>query len=291
MDSGGITAVNREERRRALLVACVAVFAIGLVDLLARGATPLRVGLWGGWIVAFLGLAALLRAAPRWIPALVSTLSSAIAIGGLHVLAVSGAGSRDVVFAIVTSVPLLSVAFSPENTEGAALQGVLVLAGGVALLLRDGRPPGDVATWAAFLTVATALALFASVRYRRRIERAFSERSGLAERLVAAERERQQADRWIAVGKLADGVAHDVNNPLGSMRANLAFVREEIAAGRAADPEVDEALRDCLDSLERIRETVASLRAISVGDAEQRERAALRGPDGGAPGAPRRGDR
>jgi signal transduction histidine kinase len=69
------------------------------------------------------------------------------------------------------------------------------------------------------------------------------------------------------MGKLAEGVAHDVNSPLGSLRSNLAFVREEIAAGRAQEREVDEAIEDALQALERIRETVASLTAISVPEA------------------------
>jgi signal transduction histidine kinase len=145
----------------------------------------------------------------------------------------------------------------------AAVVALLLLAGAV-LQVRDGVGAGPLALagLAALAVVAAALRL--SLGQRRRLEQLLVEQARAAERDVELERARQRADRWASMGKLAEGVAHDVNSPLGSLRSNLAYVREEIAAGRAQSREVDEAIEDSLQALERIRETVASLTAISV---------------------------
>ncbi|MFV1959421.1 MAG: hypothetical protein ACC662_08410, partial [Planctomycetota bacterium] len=87
-------------------------------------------------------------------------------------------------------------------------------------------------------------------------------------RRVALESERRLLDRERREGvhRLAAGVAHELNNPLGALLAGLAFVREcldEIGGEEPAYPvEIEEARRAVADALQdagRMQAVVASL--------------------------------
>jgi PAS domain S-box-containing protein len=91
-----------------------------------------------------------------------------------------------------------------------------------------------------------------------------------------AMRERlQMADRMAAVGALAAGVAHEINNPLACVTANLELLREEMSAGDDGRPRlsVDEllgALDDAREGAERVRLIVRDLGLFARGDAVER---------------------
>ncbi|WP_163988349.1 ATP-binding protein [Pyxidicoccus caerfyrddinensis] len=81
------------------------------------------------------------------------------------------------------------------------------------------------------------------------------------------------ADRLAAVGTLAAGVAHEINNPLAFVLSNLSFlvgelqgVSRELPPGRIA--EMEEVLREASDGAHRVRQIVRDLRTFSRGDDE-----------------------
>jgi PAS domain S-box-containing protein len=79
------------------------------------------------------------------------------------------------------------------------------------------------------------------------------------------------ADRMAALGTLAAGVAHEINNPLSYVVGNLAYAREVLAGGAATPPEELTRARQALDEADegatRVRQIVGDLRALSrVGD-------------------------
>ncbi len=70
-----------------------------------------------------------------------------------------------------------------------------------------------------------------------------------------------QVDRMIAIGTLAAGVGHEINNPLAYVHANVAFAIEELAALAAEVP--SPRLREVLAALEEARLGTTRIRDIA----------------------------
>jgi len=79
------------------------------------------------------------------------------------------------------------------------------------------------------------------------------------------------ADRMASVGALAAGVAHELNNPLASVLANLEVAQRDVETLDGSAPaELREELRDAFEGAERVRRIVQDLRIFSRADEERR---------------------
>jgi PAS domain S-box-containing protein len=84
------------------------------------------------------------------------------------------------------------------------------------------------------------------------------------------------ADRMVSVGTMAAGVAHEVNNPLAYVMANLAFVQEEFEKIKLTMPhdaadKIEMALAESCEGAERVRLIVRDLKHFTRGDEERLE--------------------
>ena len=71
------------------------------------------------------------------------------------------------------------------------------------------------------------------------------------------------ADRLIAAGTLAAGVAHEINNPLTYVLGNVELTQRRLKDHPAAKAALEDSLTQMVDGLERIRDVVADLRAFA----------------------------
>jgi PAS domain S-box-containing protein len=88
------------------------------------------------------------------------------------------------------------------------------------------------------------------------------------------------ADRMASVGTLAAGVAHEINNPLAYVIANLDYARKEVEAVAAGAPpkalDMPDALKEAREGAERMRLIVQDLKMFSRPDDERLEQVDLR---------------
>ncbi|HYO58637.1 MAG TPA: ATP-binding protein [Archangium sp.] len=111
-------------------------------------------------------------------------------------------------------------------------------------------------------------------RWFRRQLRAVGDCMVVTVRDVTEQREKEARlrlnERMASLGRLAAGVAHEINNPLAFVSSNIGFIDTELR--RLVLPEEEqrellEALSDAREGTERMRLIVQSLQALSRGDA------------------------
>jgi signal transduction histidine kinase len=76
-------------------------------------------------------------------------------------------------------------------------------------------------------------------------------------------------ERMAAVGMLAAGVAHEINNPLAFVSSNLCYIERELRRLQLSPAdlgEMMEAITDAREGADRMRDIVQSLRALARGD-------------------------
>jgi PAS domain S-box-containing protein len=78
------------------------------------------------------------------------------------------------------------------------------------------------------------------------------------------------ADRLATIGRLAAGVAHEVNNPAALVTVNLGVLRDRLAAGTSRPAEVLTILDESLEGMRRIHDMVRDLKGFARERARER---------------------
>jgi PAS domain S-box-containing protein len=132
----------------------------------------------------------------------------------------------------------------------------------------------------------------ADITERRRADeertRRIEELSSLNQRLEQAQLQLLQADKLAAIGLLAAGVAHEINNPLTYVMSNLFLMKEHLArlfvAGGGTGPEreaarldLERGLAESLEGSERVSRVVKDLMSFAHPDTGRWQTAELHG--------------
>jgi len=256
-------------RWRTAVVAAVLVAPHAILDLRhANWRLTLLIRL--GWVVLLLAAYRLQRRRTR----VASILSAYVAVLGsgaavVTIVALAG-GSHGPRFAIIMALPLALLIMIPDLPWSAVAMGLLSFAGGTLLLVRDGRDAWWIAEWVVLSTTLAAVTAYGTYqlgRLRAAERQAEEERAAALVRLTDSERRRSQSERLALAGRLAAGVAHEINNPLAFVKANLLALQRR-GEGEVGPAEEQEILRESLLGVQRIARIVADLRGLARGGPE-----------------------
>jgi signal transduction histidine kinase len=256
----------RTTSARSSAVAGALVLAFIAIDAGVGVATPALVALrvlWASGLLAFSVVAD--RARERVALAAAQLVGPFCATMALALVALTG-GARSGYFDFLVAFPFCMLVLQPERRSGALVASLVALGGGAVMLAVGGATGGELVQWVATCGGMGLLATYGSALYRRAWRHeldAERERARAVEELARSEAQRADAERLALVGRLAAGVAHEVNNPLACVKSNLAWLRDEVAGAAPRDglsPELGDVLQESCEGVDRIRQIVNDLR-------------------------------
>ena len=267
-----------EQRRRErswgfAICAAVALSAFAMDLLIAQRFVPLALGLRVLWALQFLAAGWLLSRLPmryeRGVYLVVATLAPLF--NGALVLA-TGVPGNPLIYWLL-AMPPAAAAFVHDDVRAVLWNAAASVTVGVLLLAHEGQPIGAQVMMVLLLLTSSVVGVAGSLFFKRsRDAELAANRARLraVEELATSERLRAESERLAVVGRLAAGVAHEVNNPLAFVMANLYCLRRDTAPGAAGMPgaEVQELLSEMGVGLERIRQIVSDLSTFAREDAE-----------------------
>lgn len=253
------TAALLRYRRHTLRFGALLIASCYLVDLFQPRLAEVAVAR-ALWAAAVLAAAALQRPGHPRLATLSAHLASLATGAAVVAIVALNGGTASIYAGMLLATPFAVLVVMVELPTAAALTGAICVAGGAAIRLWEGQPWIQVGCWLLLASVMTALATWGTVaaRHAWRLEVAAERRRRRAlEQLAESERQRAEAERLAEVGRLAARVAHEVNNPLSVVKANVVWLGLNEGAERGERAEV---VADTLASVDRIVAAVDEVR-------------------------------
>ena len=261
---------------RLVWVLCGVILFFFWVDSLYLGFfSAWMLGIRVLWASCLLGYTYLIRSAPlSWVGPLtdLNALVSTVCVLGLTV-ETGGVGGP--YFLLVPALPMAITLIYRRHVRAVLICGAVGISGTAVLLWRQGHSPSQAFTWLAVVTGIVLLAAYFArqtlhvhqVEQRARLERA---RRESLEALACSEHRRAQSEKLAIVGRLASGVAHEINNPLAYVGANVNFVHTELLEARELNrEELAEVLTETRVGIQHIQQIVSDLRGFARMDANE----------------------
>ncbi|EAU61684.1 histidine protein kinase, partial [Stigmatella aurantiaca DW4/3-1] len=180
-------------------------------------------------------------------------------------------GVQSPLFAWFCAMPIVGVLMATGNMRAAVVGAVTSVLSALSVLVLSGQPLLSVAVWGLLVALAGVMAVQATHFYvqlqRARAQEEVNRRQA-QEMLEATHRRAVEADQLAQVGRLVAGVAHEVNNPLAFIQANLHFLHEQLPRQGASLEEFVEVVRETQDGVVRIQQIVRDLTGLARGSLE-----------------------
>ncbi len=257
-DLPALRAREEARKRRSTLLGMA-----GLMVVLSPADHPLSV--WS--VLARLGMAAFCAVVGWWWTPLLNRFGELwvcrASVGGilvLYALLVLATGSSEsIAFWWTIAVPLVCVVMLPIDTAGATVGATLFSATCVGMLWNDGVRGEDFAAKAVDYLATIGVSAFAA--YQARGLRGAATKA--LETLQSLQSRAWEQERLATVGRLAAGVAHEVNNPLAFVKANVRCLAEELEDRTLDDAELRDLTEETSAGLSRIESIVGDLKAFA----------------------------
>ncbi|MCY1079919.1 sensor histidine kinase [Archangium lansingense] len=267
---------------RIVWVLCVTILVFAWVDALYLGRfVPWMLGVRVLWASSMLGYTYLVRVVPRPWVGLLTVLNALISTVCVLALSMEMDGLGGPYFIMVPVLPLAITLIYRRHVRAVLVSGAVGVAGTALLLWRGNH---SFYQWLTWLSVVVGIAMLAAyfshqtfqaqqVEQQGRLKRA---RREALEALAFSEHRRAQSEKLAIVGRLASGVAHEINNPLAYVGSNVNFVHTELVEARELDrEELAEVLAETRVGIQHIRQIVADLRGFARMDANEPTACAL----------------
>ncbi len=265
-DSGGPPGEGPGAKRRVYRFGAVLVLLIAPIVALGS-AHPLGVQVLHLLWAAHIGLVGELVGTGRLSRRTGGALSS---LGGVvllpSIVLATGHPIGNALAVALVAMPLILSAVAPDDRGSVIIFSVGGLGWIAAIEVISGQPAAHVAEAMAVGLCCSSVALVATSTHARaqaEWRRATAERISALEQLAESERRRANSERLVVIGQLAAGIAHEINNPLAFVTANLKYLSTAAKSAGPSDPEVVAAFAETEQGLARIHRIVRDLTQFS----------------------------